>query len=128
MPLPEEILGRLQVNGATVAGGSSQYAGFIPMLDASGQLHSSLFSNVVIAGVHRVTDQSARLSLTDLKPGDIVVQISPAQAYALRELPSNDNDNWELIGITNVAEAANITVNNNYTDSTLSASDLQAVI
>ena len=111
MPSQEEILSRLAALGTTTVGGSSAYAYQIPLLNATGYLDPSLFSSIIIAAVYTVADEPARLSLAGLKPGDTVVQTSPALAFILKELPSSVPGNWVLTGVTDASNATAI----NYT-------------
>lgn len=111
MPSQEEILSRLAALGTTAVGGSSTYANQLPLLNSAGYLDASFYSSVIIAAVYTAADEAARLALSGLKPGDTVVQTSPAEAYILQSLPSSNPANWVLVGITDVANATAI----NYT-------------
>lgn len=126
MPTLDEILSRLSVTGATTSGGSTSFAYQLPILNSQGVLDPSFFSTQIIAAVYHVSDQTARLALTGLKSGDVVIQDSPARSYILRETPSSDNDNWELIGVTDIGQASNITFDD--TGLTFTAADVQEAL
>ena len=94
----EEILSRLPIQGGSTVGGSSTYANYLPILNASGQLDSSFFAST-IQHIWQPATQTARLALT-ANVGDIAIQQDTMYIYMLASSPASTNGNWQVLGVT----------------------------
>jgi hypothetical protein len=92
------ILSRLPVSGAALVSGGSPDANKVPLLNSSGKIDSSMFSNTL--AIASVPNQAARLIYPNLIIGNFILQTDNNTLYVLNSLPSSVNSNWSIAGTT----------------------------
>lgn len=76
--------------------------GNIPVLDSNGQLATSVIPSIALTSIQVVADQSARLALSNVQPGDSAKQTDNGITYLLSATPASTDSNWIPIGDTTI--------------------------
>lgn len=92
-----QILSRLNIKGATSAGGDAKYADFLLKLDANGQIPLTSIPAISITSVTVVADKDARLALTNVQVGDVVKQLDTKQTYILAQGTGAEDTDWLIL-------------------------------
>lgn len=77
-------------------------SGNVPVLDGNGQLLPSVLPPIALTSIQTVADQTARLALNNVQPGDSAKQLDNGLTYILSALPASTDANWVSIGDTNI--------------------------
>lgn len=91
---------------ALVNTGTAQ--GNVPVLDANGQLATSIIPSFALSSIQVVANQAARLALSNVEVGDLAKQTDNGLTYMLSALPPSTDANWIPIGDTTIV-ASDIT-------------------
>ncbi|HEY9639086.1 MAG TPA: hypothetical protein V6C57_01305 [Coleofasciculaceae cyanobacterium] len=82
--------------------------GNVPVLDSNGQLNTSVIPSLALNTIQVVADQTARLALSNVQPGDAAKQTDNGVTYLLSATPASTDANWIPIGDTTIV-ASDIT-------------------
>jgi hypothetical protein len=74
--------------------------GNVPVLQSGGLLDPAVLPPIALNSIQVVADQTARLALSNVEPGDGAKQTDNGITYILSVLPASTNGNWVPIGDT----------------------------
>lgn len=77
-------------------------SGNVPVLDGSGLLSTSVIPPLALNTIQVVADQTARLALSNVQPGDAAKQTDNGITYLLSATPASTDANWIPIGDTTI--------------------------
>lgn len=80
-------------------------SGNIPVLDGSGLLDTSVIPPLALNSIQVVANQTARLALVNVQPGDAAKQADNGLTYILSTTPASSDANWITIGDTTIDAA-----------------------
>lgn len=103
--LPATTVRTLLGLGTAALTNTGTSAGNVPVLDGSGLLSTSVLPPLSLNSIQVVANQTARLALANVEPGDCAKQTDNGLTYMLSVAPASTDANWIPIGDTTIDAA-----------------------
>jgi hypothetical protein len=91
-----------QTLGTAALADTGTGSGQVPILDGSGLLPTSILPPITLTSIQVVANQSARLALSNVQPGDCAKQSDNGITYLLSATPASTDSSWIPIGDTTI--------------------------